>query len=276
MFLLRDEDLDFVTSSPDWAQRQHEDLAAMSIRWSDEVVRQSERFALYRAAISTLEATGVVYPCFCSRREIRAEIEAATRAPHSPLPLGAYPGTCRELSVEDRAARMAEGRQPAFRLRTDGEEYEIRDRVAGVYVGAVDDVVLARADGVPAYNLAVVVDDALQGVTEVVRGDDLLSSTPRQVHLQRLLGYETPEYAHIPLVCSPSGSRLAKRDGAVTLRDLYERGVSAVEVRNALARSFGCDPAGTSTDPIGEWATNWSWSQLPTTPVDIADLGLPV
>lgn len=243
-FLIRMEDLDRVTSSREHEARQLFDLAAIGVvpdPADSLIVRQSDRFDLHRAAIARLDELGLVYPCFCTRREIRAEIEAAASAPHGPLPDGAYPGTCRDLTATERERRRAEGRHPALRLRTDGEEITLIDRLAGEYRGAVDDVVLARSDGVPSYNLAVVVDDAAQGVTQVVRGDDLLSSTPRQIHLQRLLGLPTPEYWHVGLVLGPTGERLAKRDGAVTLSDLSDAGVGAGSVRDALAHSLGID-----------------------------------
>jgi glutamyl-tRNA synthetase len=238
-FIVRMEDLDLVTSSREHEQRQLDDLAAIGLDWDGPVVRQSERFDRYRTAIETLREFGHVYPCFCTRREIRAEIEAAAQAPHVHLPDGAYPGTCRDLSERERADREAAGRQPAWRLRTAGETIEVDDRLVGRYAGAVDDVVLARADGVPAYNLAVVVDDAAQGVSQVVRGDDLLSSTPRQVLLQRLLDLPTPTYWHVPLVLGDDGQRLAKRHGAVTLAALRDEGWSAADVVGVLARSLG-------------------------------------
>lgn len=238
-FLVRMEDLDRVTSSEDHERRQLADLAALGIDHDGEVVRQSERFDRYRAEIDRLRAGGRVYECFCTRREIRAEIEAAAGAPHAHLPDGAYPGTCRDLTDEERQARRDAGRSPALRLRTDGESITVHDGLAGEFVGAVDDVVLARADGVPAYNLAVVVDDIAQGVTQVVRGDDLLSSTPRQVLLYRLLGGEPPEYLHVPLVLGADGQRLAKRHGAVTLSDLAADGWSPADVLGALGRSLG-------------------------------------
>jgi glutamyl-tRNA synthetase len=245
-FLVRMEDLDPVTASHDHAARQLADLAALGIDHDSEVVFQSERFEWYRAAISRLADDGLVYRCFCTRREIR---EAAS-APHGEaLADGAYPGTCRELSAARQSQFEREGRRSALRLRTNGEQYRVDDRIAGVYEGAIDDVVLERNDGVPAYNLAVVVDDHLQGVTQVVRGDDLLSSTPRQVHLQRLLGFQHPEYAHVPLVLGPDGSRLAKRHGAVTLADLAAQGIGPAEVVAVLAASLGFDPAEGSNPP---------------------------
>ncbi|MEI7548817.1 MAG: glutamate--tRNA ligase family protein, partial [Actinomycetota bacterium] len=198
-------------------------------------VRQSERSELYRDAILTLQLAGRVYECFCSRREIRE----STQAPHGDLPDGAYPGTCRLLTAAQRAVQMQAGRRPALRLRTERERFVVHDLIAGRFEGGVDDVVLQRNDGVPAYNLAVVVDDAAQGVTDVVRGGDLLSSTPRQLLLQQLLGLPHPRYAHVPMVLAPDGTRLAKRHGAVTLADLRARGVSAGQVLSRLGASLG-------------------------------------
>ena len=275
-FIIRMEDLDLVTASPDFEDRQIEDLSSIGVRTTLEIVRQSERFELYREAIAQLTASGDAYPCYCSRREIRAEIEAAAQAPHGNLPDGAYPGTCRDLTASERAEREAEGRKPALRLRTSGETYVVNDLVAGRFEGGIDDVVLARADGVPAYNLAVVVDDAAQGVDQVVRGDDLLSSTPRQMHLQRLLGLPTPEYAHVPLVLGEMGSRLAKRDGAITLRELVERGETVGSVRDAIAESIGCGPAGNHPDPLELWAAQWSLDRLAREPVQLSNFALSI
>lgn len=229
-FLVRFEDLDRVTSSRDLAVAQLRDLAAIGIVPDDEPVFQSDRFALYDAAIDSLTARGLTYPCFCTRREIR---EAAV-APHGAV--GAYPGTCRVLSESERAARAAE-RPGALRLDAAAAsfgEVEFDDVLHGRVSGTVDDVVLRRNDGVPSYNVAVVVDDAAQGVTEVVRGDDLLPVTASQIALQRLLGLPTPAYMHVPLVMGDDGERLAKRHGAVTLTDLAATGVGPDEVRARL------------------------------------------
>ncbi|MCB0954717.1 MAG: tRNA glutamyl-Q(34) synthetase GluQRS [Ilumatobacteraceae bacterium] len=234
-WLVRMEDLDRVTSSPIHEATQLAALAALGMTPDGPVVRQSDRFDRYHDAIAELQRQGRVYPCFCTRREIRE----ATQAPHGDLPDGAYPGTCRTLSAGRRSALEREGRRPALRLRTDGERFAVDDAVAGRYEGVVDDVVLQRNDGVPAYNLAVVVDDAAQGMERVVRGDDLLSSTPRQMLLQHLLGLPTPSYAHIPLVLAPDGARLAKRHGAVTLPELAEHGLGAPAVLALLAHSLG-------------------------------------
>jgi glutamyl-tRNA synthetase len=234
-FLIRFEDLDTVTSSRDHEDRQLADLAEFGLDWDGEVVRQSERFHLYDDAIQVLSSMERVYECFCTRREIREAISA----PHADAPDGAYPGTCRSLAPAERADRILGGRAPAWRLRTSGERFEFDDRCAGRYSGGVDDVVLRRNDGVPAYNLAVVVDDHAQGVTEVVRGDDLLTSTPRQMLLGQLLGYAAPRYAHVPLVMSLNGERLAKRHGAVTLGELADAGLGPRKVCGLLAVSLG-------------------------------------
>ncbi len=252
-FVVRMEDLDRVNSSTEHEAGQLADLDALGIDWDGEVVRQSERFDRYVAAIERLDAAGLVYQCFCSRRMIREEIEAAPNAPH--LPTHSYPGTCRELSPEERTVRLAGDGRAADRLRAssgvpaeDAEVVGVDDVVAGRYEAAVDDVVLRRNDGVPAYNLAVVVDDAEQDVTQVVRGDDLLSSTPRQMHLQRLLGLATPQYVHVPLVIGDDGQRLAKRHGAITLADLAERGVGPADVVGWIAETLG-RPATGGTRP---------------------------
>ena len=226
-FLMRIEDLDRVR--PGAEQQQLDDLRSLGLDWDGEVVRQSERRSLYEDAIDRLTKAGRAYPCFCSRREIRE----APSAPHTPR--GTYPGTCRDLTDAERARRSAE-RPAALRLRTDVDEWTITDALHGTYTGTVDDVVLRRNDGVPAYNLAVVVDDAEQGVDQVVRGDDLLTSAPRQAYLATLLGHEPPTYAHVPLALNTSGQRLAKRDGAVTRTELEAHGVDVLAL---IAESLG-------------------------------------
>ncbi len=232
---VRMEDLDRVTSSTAHEHDQLQALAALGMHPDGPVVRQSERFELYRDAIRTLRGLGRVYECFCTRREIRE----AAHAPHGDLPDGAYPGTCRLLTAQQRAALVAEGRRPALRLHSEDERFVVHDLIAGRYEGGTDDVVLQRGDGVPAYNLAVVVDDAAQHISHVVRGADLLASTPRQRLLQQLLGLPEPVYAHVPLVLAPDGARLAKRHGAVTLTDLAARGVSPAQVLARLGASLG-------------------------------------
>jgi glutamyl-tRNA synthetase len=260
-FIVRMEDLDKMTSSPIHEADQLASLRAIGVDWDGQVVRQSERFGLHREAIERLRADGLVYECYCTRREIRL----AAQAPHGSDPDGIYPGTCRCLTDQDRLALRAAGRQPALRLLADGRAESFDDRFAGPQTGCGDDLVLQRNDGVPAYNLAVVVDDAAQGVTEVVRGDDLLSSTPGQITLHRLLGLAIPRYAHVPLVLAPDGMRLAKRHGAVTLAELARRGSSPGDVCARLAASVGIDTDGQAVT-AGDLLDRFDPDRVPRTP----------
>jgi glutamyl-tRNA synthetase len=233
---VRIEDLDPARSRPEHEEGQLADLRAIGIDWDGAVVRQSERTVLYREALRRLEAAGRVYPCWCTRGEIRA----AADAPHGPMPEGAYPGTCRRLSDSERSWReRAAGRPPSLRLDAAGETLAFDDRIHGQVEGAIDDFVLWRWDDTPAYNLAVVVDDADQEVGEIVRGDDLLDTTPRQILLQRLLELPTPSYAHVPLVLAPNGERLAKRHGAVTLADRATLNETPADALAWMAASLG-------------------------------------
>jgi glutamyl-tRNA synthetase len=264
--VIRMEDLDPVTSSAEHERRQLDDLAALGIGSDVPVVHQSDRFDRYRAAIARLEAAGLVYPCYCTRREIHD----ATTAPHGThLPDGSYPGTCRRLTARQCRAHEDAGRRPALRLRTEQERYIVDDLICGAYTGIVDDVVLQRNDGIPAYNLAVVVDDDEQGVTEVVRGDDLLPSTPRQLHLQHLLGLRRPVYAHVPLVLGPDGQRLAKRHGAVTRADWVRSGRSNAALVGLLAGSLGLCAEGIEIAAC-ELVSGFSFARLRRSPWTIA------
>jgi len=213
-FLVRVDDLDDRTHA-DIAVRQLEDLAAIGLTWDGPAEWQTRHPQRYDDVVAVLAQRGLLYECYCSRKDI----QQAPRAPHAPQ--GAYPGTCRDLDDAQRAARREQtGRPPALRLRTDVTTYTVQDLLHGRYTGIVDDFVVRRGDGVAAYNLAVVVDDAAQGVDQVVRGDDLLASSPRQAYLATLLGHPEPAYAHVPLVLNADGARLAKRDGAVTLAEI--------------------------------------------------------
>jgi len=234
-FLMRVEDLDAGRVRPAFEAQQLGDLAAIGLDWDGPVVRQSERQELYADALARLDAAGLLYRCWCTRAEIRDAASAA----HGPLPEGAYPGTCRELNAAQVAEREAAGRPPAWRVRADGARVSFVDRLCGETTGAVDDFVVRRNDGAYAYNLAVVVDDAEQGIREVVRGADLLDSTPRQLWLGERLGLPAPAHAHVPLMLGPDGARLAKRHGAVTLADRAALGESAVDVRRDLLTPFG-------------------------------------
>ena len=261
-FVVRMEDLDRVTSSRELARRQLDDLQALGLDWDGEVVYQSDRFDRYEAAIAHLTAEGLTYPCYCTRREIA---EAASAPNGTEQPGGAYPGTCRDLTAEQRRQREASGRPPALRLRTSGEVVTVQDRLRGRFTSRVDDLVLRRNDGVPAYNLAVVVDDADAGIEEVVRADDLLPSSPRQTHLARLLGLPAPSYAHVPLVLGPDGHRLAKRHGAVTLAELADGGTTPDEVLSMLAASLDLAEPG---EPVttGELVARFVPERIPRAP----------
>ena len=242
-FYMRVEDLDRVR--PGAAERQLADLQAIGLDWDASpgsaaestegkkagVLYQSTRLAAYERAVQHLREAGLVYECYCTRREI----QEASSAPHGAP--GAYPGTCRELSEAQREERRAQ-RPPALRLRAERTSYTVQDDFYGPYTGLVDDFVLVRNDGTYAYNLTSVVDDAFVGVEQIVRGDDLLPSAPRQAYLAGLLGLPQPRYAHVPLALNEEGKRLAKRDGAVTLPQLQEAGVTIPEVLGWIAASI--------------------------------------
>lgn len=230
-FLIRLEDLDVgrVRSADGTAERQLADLAALGITSDLPVVRQSARLERYASALDALP----VYECFCTRREIAEAASAPHADGHRP-----YPGTCRGLSAAERDARRAR-RPPALRVDAGAARITVVDRWAGQVSGEIDDFVVRRNDGAYAYNLAVVVDDLALGVTQVVRGDDLLSSAPRQAWLARRLGGVEPEYAHVGLVLDEQGRRLAKRDGAITLADLARHGRDAAGVLALLGASLG-------------------------------------
>ena len=234
-FLMRIEDLDTGRVRRELEAQQLADLRAIGVDWDGEAVRQSEHQELYAQALERLDGAGRLYRCWCTRAEIR---EAASAA-HGPLPEGAYPGTCRELTAAEVAEREAAGRPPAVRVRAGGARVTFTDRICGKTTGAVDDFVVRRNDGAYAYNLAVVVDDADQGIGEVVRGADLLDSTPRQLWLGERLGLPAPSHAHVPLMLGPDGARLAKRHGAVTLADRAKLGEDADDVRAHLASTVG-------------------------------------
>lgn len=225
---------DLTTGAASVAESQQiSDLSLLGIDFDGEVLRQSQRTDRYNEVIGLLSERGLTYECFCSRREIRD----AVTAPHGPT--NAYPGTCASLDDDERARLRAQGRRPAVRLRAGSVVVGIHDRLHGRYEAPVDDFVLRRGDGLAAYNLAVVVDDSDTGVDHVVRGDDLLDSTPRQVLLGQLLGLPRPEYIHVPLVLGPDGTRLSKRHGAVGLGEQLRAGADIGRIRALLARSLG-------------------------------------
>lgn len=265
--LLRVEDLDTPRSSRDCADRQIADLAALGLEWDGPPVYQSDRRAAYDAAIDSLAAADLVYPCFCTRRDILQ----APRAPHSPP--GAYPGTCRDLPadrVAELTAALPLGRAPALRLRSDGRAVTVNDLLCGEHTGVVDDFVLLRGDGMVAYNLAVIVDDLAQGVDQVLRADDLLTSAPRQAYLASLLtgtddGAWPAQWIHVPLALGPDGKRLAKRHGAVTLSDLSALGITPPQALTLIAASLGLAAPHEPVTPH-QLIARLVPSALPTTP----------
>ncbi len=241
-FLIRLEDIDGMRAKPEYEEAIFEDLAWLGLTWKRPVRRQSDHFDDYRAALAKLEAQSVLYPCFCTRREIQEEISRAGNAPQGPDgPL--YPGTCRNRSVDERAERIAAGE--AYALRLDlakavtlvSKQLTWKDRDRGSFTMRPDvfgDVVLARKDTPASYHLAVVVDDALQGITLVTRGEDLLEATHLHRLLQELLGLPVPEWQHHRLITDETGKRLAKRDDARSLRSLRAAGWSPERVKEAI------------------------------------------
>lgn len=264
-FVMRVEDIDRVRSGS--TQRQLDDLAAIGLSWDGEALIQTTRAEAHTAAIDSLLATGNAFECYCSRKDIRE----ASSAPH--VPAGHYPGTCLHLSEGEREKRRSDlaqqGRIPALRLRAPAQQWTVTDELYGRWTGPVDHFVIRRNDGAPAYNLAVVVDDAFQGVDQVTRGDDLLSQAPAQAALASLLGLPEPTYVHVPLALSVSGSRLAKRDGAVTLKDLSHLGWSTSDVVGWIAQSLGIENARNVND-IDEAITYEDLARLPLTPWIVA------
>lgn len=267
-WILRIEDLDTARCRPDYARQVEEDLRWLGLAWDeggsaggpDAPYFQSQRTALYEAALARLRGMGRVYPCFCTR----AQLHAAS-APHREDGLTVYPGTCRGLTPEDIARREAAGRKGALRLRVPEETVTFTDGHLGEVTEYLPtdcgDFLLRRSDGLFAYQLAVVVDDAAMGVTEVVRGADLLSSTPRQLLLYELLGWEAPEFYHFPLLLSPDGRRLSKRDGDLGLGALRER-YTPEEVVGKLAYLAGQNPGGGPRTPEA-LAEDFHWDAVP-------------
>ena len=232
--VLRMEDLDPQRTSAEYAALIRRDLLRFGLDWDREVPCQSTRTAAYDAAFSKLEEMGLIYPCYCSRSQVHA-----ASAPHLGQSEFVYAGTCRDLTPAQRAAKK---RLPAWRLRVPNQEWTVHDGLQGDYTELLSrdcgDFVVRRADGIYAYQLAVVVDDADNGITQVVRGRDLLASAPRQMYLFSLLGRPAPEYLHVPLLLAPDGRRLSKRDGDLDLEALLGR-FTPEEILGKLAFSAG-------------------------------------
>ena len=247
-FLLRIEDIDTTRCRPEYEQAIKDDLIWLGLAFEEPVRRQSEHFSDYATALKTLDERGLLYPCFCTRKEIADEIARAAEAPHGPDgPL--YPGTCRRLPPEVREARMAAGDSYALRLDVAKAVATLAGPLTFVEQGAgpageteeqivrpalFGDVVLARKELPASYHLAVVIDDALQGVTLVTRGNDLFHATHVQRLLQASLGFDPPAYAHHRLILDESGKKLSKRDRSVTLESLRQAGATPESIKERL------------------------------------------
>ena len=236
-FLLRIEDLDVPRCPRRLALQAIEDLEWFGFRWDETPLFQSERSTIYQQHLEQLKRKGLIYPCFCTRAQL-----LAASAPHRGDGLKAYPGTCRDLTEAERAVRRTV-RAPALRLRVPDENLTFTDGHMGLVTESLSrdcgDFLLRRSDGLFAYQLAVVVDDAAMGVTEVVRGADLLDSTPRQMYLYQLLGLKAPEFIHLPLLLTEEGRRLSKRDGDLDLGALRAAGVAPERILGRLAHAVG-------------------------------------
>lgn len=290
--VLRMEDIDPQRSRPAYARALVEDLRWLGLDWDegpavDGVIPadgsdmteqgpcgpyfQSARTALYDATLDALDRAGLVYPCYCTRKELRQ----LAGAPHVDDAGAPYPGTCRHLGPEERHRREAQGRRACLRLRCPEGRFHFQDGLLGGQSFTLEDCggdfALRRSDGVVAYQLAVALDDALMGITQVVRGRDILMSTPRQLALLRLWGFETPAYAHIPLLLDGRGERLAKRHQSLGVRELRRQGVTAAEIVGVLALLAGLRP---DTRPVAaaELLPDFRLERLPRHDVCLCDL----
>ena len=254
--VLRIEDLDPDRCRPEYADTLKRDLQWLGLMWDTEQMPQSKRSDAYRAEFEQLEKKGRIYPCYCSRGELHA-----ASAPHASDGTLVYAGTCRNLTAAERAAKT---KAPSFRVIVPDEEISFQDHVQGVFSQNLardcGDFILRRADGVYAYQLAVVTDDAQAGVTQVVRGCDLLSSTPRQIWLQRELGFPQPEYYHVPLLVAPDGRRLSKRERDLDMQALRSRFAPEALI-GLLAHACGLLDVPKSVSAL-ELAGDFSWSKV--------------
>lgn len=257
--LLRIEDLDPARSRPEYADAMRRDLEWLGLFWDGEMPLQSTRGAIYAAHFSRLDT----YPCFCSRNELHAAC-----APHASDGTFLYPGTCRTLTPEQRAQKR---RAPCWRVRVPDREISFRDGVFGQQWEALarscGDFIVRRSDGVFAYQLAVVCDDALGGVTEVVRGSDLLASTPRQIWLYETLGYPVPQFYHVPLLCAPDGKRLSKREKSLSMEHLRaESSPEAIIGRLAFAAGLTEQPQALRPQ---ELVPLFAWQRISGAPITL-------
>ncbi len=265
-YLLRIEDLDAMRCPRSLADQIEEDLQWFGVDWDDggsaggESWYQSNRTAIYDKYFEVLKDKGLLYPCFCSRAELHT-----AQAPHRSDGTYIYAGTCRNLTPE-QIAEKSKRRSPAWRVRVPDRVMSFTDGCQGVYTENLaqdcGDFIIRRSDGVYGYQLAVVVDDGEMGVTEVVRGSDLLNSTPRQMYLYEQLGFSVPEFYHMPLLTAPDGRRLSKRDGDLDLGVLRERFGRPEPIVGMLAKAAGLRP---TAQPVAlhELIADFSWDKIP-------------
>ena len=254
--VLRMEDLDTQRTSAEYAETLRDDLRWLGLTWDRETPAQSQRSAVYDKYFEILREKGLLYPCYCTRSQLHS-----VNAPHLSDGTYVYPGTCRNLTEGERAAFR---RPPAWRVVVPDRVWTVEDRIQGTYrcnlATECGDMVVRRADGVYVYQLAVTVDDGEAGVTEVVRGMDLLSSAPRQMYLQELFGFPHPEYAHVPMLLAPDGRRLSKRDRDLDLGILRQR-LTREALLGALAFAAGLIDQEVSVS-LKELTKEFSWKKL--------------
>ena len=258
-FILRIEDLDIRAHNPQYTSLLLDDLQWLGLTWDKGPYYQSKRTELYQEALLDLRQQGLLYPCFCSRADLHA-----AQAPHTSDGTYVYAGTCRNLSQSERK-ELSSHKIPATRMQVPNKIYTFEDRLCGPtsqnLVESCGDFIVQRADGVFAYQLAVVVDDADMGITEVVRGSDLLSSTPRQLYLQDVLGFSHPIYAHLPLLVAPDGRRLSKRNHDLDIGVLRSQGKTPEEILGFLAYCVGLTKENEPLSAV-QIANRFSWEIL--------------
>ena len=265
-WILRMEDLDTLRTKEEYAELLRDDLRWLGLYWDEETEAQSRRSAVYDRYFELLEEKNLLFPCYCTRSQLHN-----VNAPHLSDGTYVYAGTCRNLTAEERAAKK---RAPSWRVMVPDREFAFRDFVQGDYIENLStdcgDFVVRRADGVYVYQLAVTVDDGEAGVTEVVRGWDLLSSAPRQMYLQELFGFDHPEYAHIPMLMAPEGRRLSKRDQDLDMGALRNR-LKPEQLIGVLAHAAGLTE---NAEPISakELASVFDWTKINGREIIVSDL----
>ena len=265
-WILRMEDLDTLRTRPEYAELLRSDLRWLGLNWDEETEPQSARSAVYDKYFEQLREKNLLFPCYCTRSQLHN-----VNAPHLSDGTYVYAGTCRNLTPQQRAAQK---RQPSWRVMVPDREFSLQDLVQGDYrenlLNDCGDFVVRRADGVYVYQLAVTVDDGESGVTEVVRGWDLLGSAPRQMYLQELFGFDHPTYAHIPMLMAPEGRRLSKRDQDLDMGALRQR-LSPEQLIGVLAHAAGLT-GDASPISAAELATIFDWSKISGKEIVVTEL----